>query len=253
MRYKLVLFRNKIEAAVSETCPSNFETSVTIVPALSLIIASHMEETAVGALARVCASEDGHILAAPEGTAFKSIASVDTSADTTQGDESSTPNSFQQPDTLTASIREAFEGKRCASLDDFHLLATIGRANFAKMFLAKAKVSQSLYVLRATRKDLIIESKEVGHIKEERDALLIAAKERHPFIVQVESTFQTETRLYTVLEYLGGGDLMYHIQKGTPHLMRTASTLFFSTAKTFVKVIQCCPRLCLEQDLVEIF
>ena len=178
-------------------------------------LSRHMDEIATAVSPRDCESEDDQITPSSNDSAADPLALFYTPAHTSQSLAPSASDSIQQRDILTALIREAFEGKRYASLDDFDILAMIGRENFAKIFLVKAKVSQILYALKSTRKDFIVENEEAGHIKEEKHALLTAAKERHPFIVQVKSAFQTETRICTILEYLGGGDLMHHTQKGT--------------------------------------
>ena len=49
---------------------------------------------------------------------------------------------------------------------------------------------------------------------------LVANKERHPFLLNLHACFQTETRVYFVMEYISGGDLMLHIQRGQFGLKR---------------------------------
>lgn len=49
--------------------------------------------------------------------------------------------------------------------------------------------------------------------RSEKRIFLTANEERHPFLVNLHSTFQTETRIYYVMEYVSGGDLMLQIQR----------------------------------------
>ena len=99
-------------------------------------------------------------------------------------------------------------------MDQFNFLATIGKGNFAKIMLAESKSNHQLYAIKILKKECLIENDEVKGSKIERSVLIKAREHDHPFIARLISTFQTETRLYYVIEYSPGGDLMYHIQGG---------------------------------------
>ena len=99
-------------------------------------------------------------------------------------------------------------------MDQINVLATLGRGTFARVMLAEDKSDQQLYAIKILRKETLIENDEVKGSKIERNVLMKARECDHPFIARLFSTFQTETRLCFVLEYLPGGDLMHHIQRG---------------------------------------
>ncbi|GMF77853.1 unnamed protein product [Aspergillus oryzae] len=113
-------------------------------------------------------------------------------------------------------------------LDHFNFLAVLGKGNFGKVMLAETKSTKKLYAIKVLKKEFIIENDEVESTKSEKRVFLVANKERHPFLLNLHACFQTETRVYFVMEYISGGDLMLHIQRGQFGLKRAQYVLLAS-------------------------
>eukprot|EP00571_Detonula_confervacea_P006868 CAMPEP_0172316446 /NCGR_PEP_ID=MMETSP1058-20130122/28241_1 /TAXON_ID=83371 /ORGANISM="Detonula confervacea, Strain CCMP 353" /LENGTH=696 /DNA_ID=CAMNT_0013030751 /DNA_START=69 /DNA_END=2159 /DNA_ORIENTATION=- len=95
-------------------------------------------------------------------------------------------------------------------LDSFNTIKVIGKGSFGKVFLVREKQTNEMFALKVLKKDNIIKRNQVEHTKSERSILGYV---KHPFIVGLNSAFQSEDKLYFVLDYCAGGELFFHLGK----------------------------------------
>lgn len=89
---------------------------------------------------------------------------------------------------------------------DFEFLRVLGRGSFGKVLLARRYVDSALFAVKVLEKRTVVRRNETHHIMAERNVL--RNNQHHPFLVSLHSSFQTQEKLYFVLDYVNGGEVL---------------------------------------------
>eukprot|EP00063_Salmo_salar_P056434 XP_014031269.1 PREDICTED: serine/threonine-protein kinase N1-like isoform X1 [Salmo salar] len=101
--------------------------------------------------------------------------------------------------------------KKTLCLQDFRLIAVLGRGHFGKVLLSEYKKTGSIYAIKALKKGDIVARDEVESLMCEKRIFETVNVSQHPFLVNLFACFQTPEHVCFVMEYTAGGDLMMHI------------------------------------------
>ncbi|KAL4646089.1 protein kinase C zeta type isoform X1 [Arapaima gigas] len=139
---------------------------------------------------------------------------VDLPPDDTDGTQTQELLSSTHPMQGLKTVVDGLDGIKISQglgLADFDLIRVIGRGSYAKVLLVRLKKNDQVYAMKVVKKELVHDDEDIDWVQTEKHVFEQASN--NPFLVGLHSCFQTESRLFLVIEYVNGGDLMFHMQR----------------------------------------
>nr|AHJ60958.1 WTS [Schmidtea mediterranea] len=87
----------------------------------------------------------------------------------------------------------------------FERIKLLGVGAFGEVALVRKKDNKQLYAMKKLKKRNVVERRQTAHVRAERDIL---AEADNDWVVKLFFSFQDQTSLYLVMEYIPGGDMM---------------------------------------------
>jgi serine/threonine protein kinase len=112
------------------------------------------------------------------------------------------------PKPLVTSAEPVDSGK--VTKDDFEVLRLLGKGSFAKVVLCRFKRDNKIYAMKVVLKAGLVEHSRVQDVFTEKNIL---RRSTHPFLLKLHYTFQSDSKLFFVMDFMQGGDLDTYLNK----------------------------------------
>ncbi|KAI7879890.1 Pkinase-domain-containing protein [Lichtheimia hyalospora FSU 10163] len=89
-------------------------------------------------------------------------------------------------------------------IDNYTIKRTLGTGCLGRVHLAQNRLDNRYYAIKTMDKHNVVQKRQTDHINNERSILHGVS---HPFLVNLVETFQDDSHLFFVMEYVQGGEL----------------------------------------------
>jgi len=128
----------------------------------------------------------------------------------------------------------------------FHLLRVLGKGSFGKVVLVQKQAGLEgggLFAMKTLRKAHLLKRGQIERTKTERKVLSLM---NHPFIMKLHFAFQTDDKLFLVLDYCAGGEIFFHLSR---HRRFPEKVARFYTAELLLALGHCHDHGIIYRDL----
>ena len=173
--------------------------------------------------------EDSKEIKRPEAILKNDLNKKPPEIDSSEEDESEMEDQLAdlREDDILMEITEVTKvGYEKASPSQFDLLKVIGQGGFGKVFLVKKNIGKDkgcLYAMKVLEK-ATFKLHDITKTKLERNIL---TEVEHPFIVKLHYAFQTEGKLYLILDFMRGGDLFTRLSNEKHRKLKEVDVRFY--------------------------
>ncbi|CRL03025.1 CLUMA_CG016465, isoform A [Clunio marinus] len=153
---------------------------------------------------------------------------------------------FEELSKIRSDVKLLPEDK--VSADDFKILKLLGTGAYGRVYLVKKRNGvdkDAFYAMKVLEKvKVTAKKKTTEHTRTEREVLEKVVD--CPFLAKMYYAFQTDTKLYLVLEFYQGGELFTHLYK-SEHF--TESVVLFYIAEIIIALEQLHKRNIIYRDI----
>ncbi|KAL4429957.1 hypothetical protein ABPG74_000323 [Tetrahymena malaccensis] len=127
------------------------------------------------------------------------------------GSGSSKSNSIQSMESIQNQVKTTTQNIQSkVTIHSFIIHSMLGKGSFGDVYLVQKKDNLQYYAMKVLQKNKMMKSNVIKYALTERNVLSLS---NHPFIVKLNYSFQTEEKLFLILDFAAGGDMGKLLQK----------------------------------------